>query len=1380
MYRILRPTPHLREAWDNSPYYEVRPVSETRPSLPAYVRLPDGLRVSGTIRLSAESRLVFSPKQAVTTVPPEGLPVQLTVAGISDDEDATVSVNADVESAHARAIVLQPDGDPPQSLLAALAPGSAAQPAPPKDADALINQLHEEGLSTLQSSLRRFVIDLGDHLFDRSTTSRDNISGQHTFYDALNALKRCSDAFTEQFLTSVRDSLRIREKEAPGQTFADLEAASARSLDLVDLDAMDQKLAVDKIINRQIERHRIELECLTIRAALVADLEPHRARTPFHPAFLVQAFADAFSEVSDDTEVIISALSFFRDEYLPLLDNLYPALNWLLADAGIEPGLEEDIGEHGSLLNPVDKRIIKSAPRGYSDEQRDDDREDDGREEDSREDEEEPDTPSSGGFAASHDSRGDNSPPPRQREAPALRPAVAAPRDKHDAMYEAVVSALDTSRGALPRLEPGDRGRDDGTDRPRHEPGNRGRDDGTDRGPGGRESAAKADAGYRRSGAAAAPDGGAPRTAPGTADATDGAAAPISEEKLNSLLETLQRREPTEDSLDKLRPLAEEVREAAGEGGAELDRNEANRLGFIDNVFQTLHRNFEVSADMAPSLARLRVPLARLSMAEPRFFTQPDHPAHQLLDKLSMLAGADKNANRTVQSKVASIVDRIAEEYDGDSEVFATAQQDLDKLLSQQGRVLERNIERVVKGLEGQERLTRAQRRVENLVSEHVANDKAPRPLIELLDGGWRSALVQLALREGEDSAAWHEEAALLAKLTEDLRRSDSGELPESDQKEMQQRLRALNTRLSQSNPGSVSHEDPLGKLARVISGQLPLTTAAYAPPVSPSGLPEPARVEKLPRLRRWLERVRALEPGARLRYNDQDGKRRRIKLVWVSEDRDRFAFVNERGQKVAEFTAVQLARQLSRGAAPPTRVDDMSVLQQSMYETLEQAQKTLSFARNSDRVTHLINAESLLYQLRRSLRHAQAHESEHAFVVLDIDNFNLVNDVFDETSGDEVLSEFARLLGQLNDRRALTARLEEDEFGILLTYRPLADARRIADKIRGDIATSSLQVEDESVSFTVSMGIAPIQRVTRSPEQVLEQARNALRVAKDQGRDQVVVYDVDQDEIHRYKQERASSRRRLDEAMDTNSLVLRAQPIVQSTVDGSEGASHHYEILLSLRGENGELQSPQDFIRSAERFGFVTLVDRWVVAQAFAWMSELVDKQKQVPQLSINLSGTSIVDNDFLDYVLEQISEHGVGTSRLCFEITETGAIDNLPRAADFVRTLRNIGCAFSLDDFGTGLASHKYLKELPVDYVKIDGTFISDVHNNATDYAMAKSINDLAHFLGQKTIAECVETLDIVPSLREIGVDYLQGWGVGMPRPLSEVIDELPDLET
>jgi len=231
--------------------------------------------------------------------------------------------------------------------------------------------------------------------------------------------------------------------------------------------------------------------------------------------------------------------------------------------------------------------------------------------------------------------------------------------------------------------------------------------------------------------------------------------------------------------------------------------------------------------------------------------------------------------------------------------------------------------------------------------------------------------------------------------------------------------------------------------------------------------------------------------------------------------------------------------------------------------------------------------------------------------------------------------------------------------------------------------------------------------------------------------------------------------------------------------MDGSGDNSQHFELLLGLTNKDGTLSSPLEFIKSAERYGYMGLVDRWVVKEAFTWISQLMDSQKVVPNLSINLSGGSITDDSFMDYLLEQISEFGVGTSKLCFEITETGTISNLVKAADFVRAFRNIGCKFSIDDFGTGLASHNYLRELPVDYVKIDGTFIKDIDTNRNDYAMTRSINDLAHFLGQKTIAESVENVAIIKKLEEIGVDYLQGWGVGKPKLLTEITADLANIE-
>jgi len=864
---------------------------------------------------------------------------------------------------------------------------------------------------------------------------------------------------------------------------------------------------------------------------------------------------------------------------------------------------------------------------------------------------------------------------------------------------------------------------------------------------------------------------------PTPTDDDDGAAAT---QALIGQLAAMQRAQPPVESLDQLPALDSELQRSAADDAAELAPGNANSLRFVDNIFRTLHHNFEISAAMAPNFAQLRVPIARLALQEPQFFTEPGHPAHGVLEALSALGSTDNNVSPALHAKISTIVQRLVDDYDGDNGSFERAGAELASLKDQQEQVLDRNVERVVSSLQGSQRLLDAQREVEQHLTGEMGEEDVPCPLLELLDSGWRAALVQIALREGTGGIAWREEMSLLRALLAQLQDADGEQVPAPERREMQLRLRALGRRLTAANPGAVAHEQPLEQLREAIGDGEQPPGESYRAPDLPGRPPSLARVENLPRLRRWLQRVRDLQPGTRLRYRDQEGRRRQMRLVWISDDRNRYAFVNERGQKIAELSAVQLARQLGRGARPAESNDHLSVLDQSIYETLESAQRSLSFEHNRDQLTQLINADALRQQLHRTVRHAQGHDAEHAFILLDIDRFSLVNEVFDETTGDEVLAQFAQLLAQLNDRRALTARLQEDEFGILLTYRSADEARHIADQIRDDSAASSLNIGEEGVTFTVSLGVAPILQATPDAETVLQQARTALDLAKAQGRNQAMVYTLEQQEVLEYKRERLASRQRLEEAISLDRLALRGQPIVQGRLDGSEHVRHHYEILLALRTADGKLESPVEFIATAERFGYMTLVDRWVVREVFSWMSQLMDRQKVVPELSINLSGASLTHTDFLDYLLEQISEFGVGTNQLCFEITETGAVGSLAKAADFVRTLKNLGCKFSLDDFGTGLASYSYLKELPVDYVKIDGAFVTRIHENRTDYAMAKSINDLAHFLGQKTIAECVEVLDTLPTLREIGVDYLQGWGVGAPQLLEQITEELDNLET
>ncbi len=592
-----------------------------------------------------------------------------------------------------------------------------------------------------------------------------------------------------------------------------------------------------------------------------------------------------------------------------------------------------------------------------------------------------------------------------------------------------------------------------------------------------------------------------------------------------------------------------------------------------------------------------------------------------------------------------------------------------------------------------------------------------------------------------------------------------------------------IGQQISSALPTNIAHEEVLEQLRNIFAGNLEVETTPVRQGQSnlePDSAEVRARIEDLPRLRRWVNRVEQLDKDSWLTYRDKSGQKKRMQLAWTSPTRDRYIFVNERGQKVADLSTIKLARQLSQGAQPPAPTDRLATVDQSMYHTLEHVQKSLSFARNHDALTKLINRETFNDQIGRALRHSRLKHTQHAVLYLNIDQFKLVNQVYDRISGDQVLLEFAKLLAQLHGKKSSSARMQADEFAVLLLDRSMADAMQVAEKIRSDIEASSMDIDGENVSFTVSIGVAAILEHSPDVEEIVAAAKSAMQHAKQKGRNQVVQFEEAQSRVSDYKRAKTRTRRDLENALASDRFILRAQPILQTAVSDRSNATLHYEVLLGLVNKDGSISSPGEFIHSAERYGFMTLVDRWVVREAFTWISTLMDEQKVVPHLAINLSGASVTDDSFMEYLLEQISEFGVGTSRLCFEITETGTISNLVKAADFVRAFKNLGCKFSIDDFGTGLASHNYLRELPVDYVKIDGSFITGIAENRSDYAMARSINDLAHFLGQETIAESVENDAIIVKLEEIGVDYLQGWGVGRPKPLAAVTADLSSLET
>lgn len=389
-----------------------------------------------------------------------------------------------------------------------------------------------------------------------------------------------------------------------------------------------------------------------------------------------------------------------------------------------------------------------------------------------------------------------------------------------------------------------------------------------------------------------------------------------------------------------------------------------------------------------------------------------------------------------------------------------------------------------------------------------------------------------------------------------------------------------------------------------------------------------------------------------------------------------------------------------------------------------------------------------------------------HIVCYLDLDQFKVVNDTCGHVAGDELLRQVSTLMRQRMRSADLLARLGGDEFGVIFFSCPVDQALRMAEGFREAIRDYRFAWEGKSFSIGVSIGLVPVTESDRDMGRILSAADTACYAAKEGGRNRVHLYRPDDDQLaERHGQMQWVAR--LHSALDEDRLRLYVQPIVPLT----PGEAVHFEILVRLE-EDGRLISPGSFIPAAERYNLMPRIDEWVFRNVLAWVGDTYRKEGRVEGTwCINLSGNSLSDERLLADIRAGLERAALPPGTICLEITESSAVANLSRVVSFIAEVKQLGCAFALDDFGSGLSSFAYLKTLPVDYLKIDGSFVRDIATDPTDRAMVQAIHTIGHTMGLATIAEFVEDEAILEVLREIGVDYAQGFHVGVPRPLAEM---------
>ena len=804
-------------------------------------------------------------------------------------------------------------------------------------------------------------------------------------------------------------------------------------------------------------------------------------------------------------------------------------------------------------------------------------------------------------------------------------------------------------------------------------------------------------------------------------------------------------------------------------------REAQHREGLGRELVSQVSNAPDMTESLADWLKQIEGPLARHAAADKNFFHNSSHPAREIVDGLGHLQMF--RANPDLPSEDDPIRERVSQilapvrRGETDDAVLRQVADALGDLTGEQSRLYQRNVERVVEASEGRDRVRRARQRVMAEIRRRYAGRQVPKLAPELLEVGWRAVLELDAINAADNDERFTMHMGLLDSVVGSLGgeafesaalEPDPSRLFECVEKELATvafdpfRRNALENRLRHALL------DPLSEAAELV--EMPLDEDDV----------EVAAVDQRPddiSRRQWLlllERCAEVHVGDRVQLLDDAGVEKGLRVAWIRGDGELFVLVDYRGLRVKDIRLAELALGLHRGRIRIESANGQPMSDRAVDAILVRMEERLANKPTYDSLTGLINRQQFHAAVEKALSMPDRVEGIGVLLWLDIDQFRLVNDVHGYETGDRLLEAVARLLERVKGAKVL-GHLGADRFALMLPDIGLADAGERAEAVCEMVRGMSFDWPGQTIGLSVSIGVVPLAAGSEDFNRLLQSADDTLAAAKAAGGGRGYLYRDDDPEIN---QRKASVQWvvQVDEALERGHLQLRCQPIVPVRTD--DGLAPHYEVLLGVRNGNAEPLPIAEFIDAAERYNRMRAVDRWVARTTMEWVAAHREHMPQLHGFAVNLSGQTASDPSFVDFVREQFQRTAIDPAWLSFEVTETAAVSDLSSSAGIIHELKSLGCKVALDDFGSGQASYSYLKQLPVDWLKIDGVFVRKIATNSDDFAVVKSINEIGHFLGKKTIAEYVADDDILAKIREIGVDFAQGFGISPPLLMEDLL--------
>jgi len=774
----------------------------------------------------------------------------------------------------------------------------------------------------------------------------------------------------------------------------------------------------------------------------------------------------------------------------------------------------------------------------------------------------------------------------------------------------------------------------------------------------------------------------------------------------------------------------------------------------ITRLFNFIASDELLTKPVKKLLLFMHIPLLKVALLHKDVFESWSNPARIVINRLAMTDFEDEENKFYIKAR--GFVLYILKNYQRKLQVFEKVHEVLNQLLKLQAEYYNKNINKLIDKWNAQQIVT-------NELAMRLAEKPIPTLIADLISYQWIPILVTTYLEKGRDSVQWTQYLQVIDMLLLSIDENVHEEFIDNETilyilkqglKETQQYDKKLLAKIVNYLTGRKSTSSIT--LNQEFITKLLINGYALSDKTAILKLSKPVSDALTQHNKHIAKRLKVNDYVIFIKKNNKE----KLQFIWGSDNQNVFVFVGKSGTQQGVFTLSEVVSMLNDGRLSPTKEFDLPLMERSLYAVLGDVHDDMAKELSRDKLTGLIKRVEFIRIFDQALEKIKETGEGRSLCFVNIDKFNLINDAFGFEAGDQYLAQIVGHIRQSIDDEIFFARYGIDEFIILLPDDDEHKTQTFAEHLRKIIQNFTFNWEQDEVSLAASIGVVMVSEYNDA-KLFLHAVLMASKIAKETGGNRIHIMEYDAIELN-HRQELQLWATRIDQMVKHNQLDIRCHrlhPIVDQSLPP------HYEMLLLVKDKDGKHSPPAEFIEAAELYNKMVDVDRWVVNYVLNWYSEHPEQLEQMGGVAINLSGHSLNDMDFLEFIQGVFEQYTVVPERICFEITETVAIKNMNHAINIIHAIKDIGCEFSLDDFGTGLSSYAYLKNLPVDYLKIDGVFIKDIANNPEDRAMVKSINEIGHFLGMKTVAEYVENDDILQVLKELGVDYAQGFGVEKP---------------